>query len=146
MRSLIVLSLLGLIGFSFKHMTIQITPSMNHTLYVFSSALPQKGDRVNFWFQHPLVLDNKRVKFVKKIRCVAGDNLVFGNDMFFCNGDLIGMASPIKLAGKTIPVFEFNGVIPDGMAFVLGESPNSFDSRYWGFISMSKMTRLIPII
>ncbi|EGR0524912.1 hypothetical protein FG062_14265 [Vibrio cholerae] len=147
MKSAIVLILLGLIGFCYKHMTIQPTPSMSHSLYWRSSVTPQKGDAVNFSFTHPLVLGGRSVLFLKRLACVEGDTLTVGiNGYYSCNDKVIGSGTQIVIGDKTIDNFKFNGVIPKGMGFVLGDSPDSFDSRFWGFKPLSEMTRLIPLI
>ncbi len=146
MKTAIVFILLCGVMYLFQHMTLQPTPSMQHSLYLISNSKPVKGDRVNFDFNHPLVMENKKVKFLKKLSCVEGDTLAIGNDMFFCNDILIGVGAPIKIKGNTVDTFKYEGVIPKGKAFVLGESGNSFDSRYWGFVEYKQLTRLIPII
>jgi type IV secretory pathway protease TraF len=49
------------------------------------------------------------------------------------------MAKVITLKGATLPMFVFNGKVPDGMLFVSGQHKDSFDSRYWGFLEQRRV-------
>jgi len=117
-----------------------VTPSINATLLRYSDAPFKYGDYVTFTLNHPLANQGKGIEVTKKLICLPGDTLkiVQGVD-FFCNDSFIGRAytysSDIK---KALPVFTFQGTIPDNKGFVTGNHPKSFDSRNWGFITLSE--------
>jgi conjugal transfer pilin signal peptidase TrbI len=146
MKAGVVLIMLVIIGSVLPKITFQTTPSMVHSVYWRTTTMAQKGDRVNFLFRHKYVLNNKEVWFAKTLRCVEGD--VLKNDGFsvMCNDELLGFAPPVVIQGETIRPLAFYGEIPKGKGFVMGESPNSFDSRYWGFIDLDSAIKIIPII
>lgn len=82
----------------------------------------------------------------KKVVCSPGDVLeVVGYD-YYCNLEYLGRA---KLKSKTgIPVTPYNPcgfgitckyVIPEKFYFVMGESKDSYDSRYFGLVPKEKI-------
>jgi conjugal transfer pilin signal peptidase TrbI len=117
-----------------------VTPSIDATLLRFTDEPFKAGDYVTFSLKHPLANHGNGIAVTKKLVCLPGDTLkiVRGVD-FFCNGRFIGKAytysADIK---KALPVFTFQGIIPDNKGFVTGNHPKSFDSRNWGFITLSE--------
>ncbi|HFB97879.1 MAG TPA: hypothetical protein ENJ62_01950 [Bryobacterales bacterium] len=84
---------------------------------------------------HPFVFEGKEKLYIKVVRCLPGDYLETRPDRsFWCNGEFLGIASETDSKGRPAPLFVFNGRIPEGRYFVLGEHPMSFDSKYWGFV------------
>lgn len=85
---------------------------------------------------------SKNVKFIKRAGCTAGDTLKVENDYYYCNGQYLGHAKRKSLRGEPMTPFVFNGVIPGGMVFAIGDHPDSYDSRYVGFISRERVERV----
>ncbi|MBB6117748.1 conjugal transfer pilin signal peptidase TrbI [Rahnella inusitata] len=79
---------------------------------------------------------------VKRLGCVEGQYLSRLNLQFYCDGNEIAIAHMQDSTGKSLPIFNFTGVVPPGKAFAVGDTDNSYDSRYWGFIELSKAQRL----
>ena len=75
------------------------------------------------------------VKFIKRVGCSSGEILRFESDSYYCNGKYIGHAKRQSLTGGALTPFVFNGEVPVDMIFAIGDHPDSFDSRYVGFIS-----------
>ena len=45
-----------------------------------------------------------------------------------------------------LPLFRFDGVIPEGKLFVVGHHPRSWDSRYFGFVDVEEvLNRAYPL-
>jgi conjugal transfer pilin signal peptidase TrbI len=72
--------------------------------------------------------------FVKLLACSPGDRLENRGRDFYCNGKYIGTAKTHSLKGEPLSHFQFNGAIPPGHYFAVGETRDSFDSKYWGFV------------
>ena len=78
----------------------------------------------------------------KRIACFSGERLKKEGVSYFCQEELIG-----KISGSIDKeAFDFKGRIPPQKLFVIGDKPNSYDSRYFGFIDIEDIdARLIPI-
>jgi len=79
--------------------------------------------------------------FVKKVVCLPGDKLEVNPETreFFCNEKFIGKALAISCKGYKAPLFVWNGSVPNGHYFVMGETKCSYDSRYWGFVKKDQI-------
>lgn len=99
-----------------------------------------QGDFVAFTLEHPLL--EHPVKVVKQVRCDSGQYLEVTNESASCDGEFLGLKKKYTLKGDPMPVFTYDGVIPDGKVFVMNEHEYSFDSRYYGLKDKSIMTRL----
>jgi signal peptidase I/conjugal transfer pilin signal peptidase TrbI len=65
---------------------------------------------------------------------------------FFCNGEFLGVAKDYSRKGEKMQFFAFNGKIPRGFMFVMGEHKDSYDSRYFGLKEKSRIrAKLYPI-
>jgi len=41
-----------------------------------------------------------------------------------------------------VEAFSFSGKVPDGALFVVGDSPDSYDSRYFGFLRKEDVIKI----
>lgn len=128
-----------------------LTPSLAHRIY-WVSREPQhvgRGDYV--FFEDPelarAVGKPEHPNIFKRIRCDEGDILtVDAGEKFFCNGEFLGVAKEYSLKGEKMQYFAFNGKIPAGFMFVMGEHKDSYDSRYFGLREKSRVrAKLYPI-
>ena len=78
-------------------------------------------------------------KAMKQLKCKGGQTLTVKGRDFFCDNIFIGVAKEKTLSGKPLTLFVFNGVIPDGKLFVMGNHRDSYDSRYMGFIDRTSV-------
>lgn len=70
----------------------------------------------------------------KRVECAGGQRLETKGRDFYCDGLYLGRGKEHSLSGKKAEIFSFNGRVPEGAYFVMGDHPDSFDSRYFGFI------------
>jgi len=75
-----------------------------------------------------------KLTFIKRVGCSAGETLTVDGDYYYCNGTYLGRAKHRSRAGEKVEPFHFSGAVPAGMIFAIGDHPDSFDSRYYGFI------------
>jgi len=121
----------------------------NVFLYIPKRESFERGDYIEFvevfkerWLEK---LGNP-VFLIKRIACTEGDVLETRGLEFYCNGKKIAVAKEKTPKGRRLKVFSFNGKIPEGYYFVLGEHPYSLDSRYLGLIFRSQITaRVVPL-
>lgn len=128
-----------------------LTPSLEHRFY-WVSRNPHSVGRGDYVFFEDAGLARtvgkpEQPNIFKVIRCDAGDTLtVDAEKQFFCNGDFLGVAKDYSLKGEKMQYFAFNGKIPRGFMFVMGEHRDSFDSRYFGLVDKSRVrAKLHPI-
>lgn len=130
----------------FTHILIPATHS------VFPRVLLRSGDTGNernqyiLFFHKDSYLPNGEANLVKRLGCMAGQYLQRTGRQFYCDGKEIAQAMTHDQKGNVLPVFSYNGIIPEGKAFAVGDTVNSYDSRYWGFIDISITERLIPVL
>ncbi|MBI1919707.1 MAG: S26 family signal peptidase [Geobacter sp.] len=130
---------------------ITLTPSLDHRIF-WMNRNPERVGRGDCVFFVDADLARKVGKpdvpnFFKIIRCDEGDNLyVDAGKSFYCNGEFLGSAKDYSRKGEKMQYFAFNGNIPKGFMFVMGEHRDSYDSRYFGFVEKSRVrARLYPI-
>lgn len=64
---------------------------------------------------------------------------------FRVNGKPFGCLAARDSARRPLVPFSFCGVVPAGSAFVATSAPMSFDSRYFGPVSLSALTVAVPL-
>jgi len=128
-----------------------LTPSLAHRFF-WVSRDPERVGRGDYVFFEDAELARKVGKpehsnIFKIIRCDEGDTLtVDAGKRFFCNGEFLGVAKDYSLKGEKMQYFAFNGKIPKGFMFVMGEHKDSYDSRYFGLKEKSRVqAKLYPI-
>ena len=80
---------------------------------------------------------NGEFEVVKIAAGVGGDTWRIEEDRLFINGEFWGDLHLMGSLGIPEGGLDGQGVIPEGRLYVLGTTPSSYDSRYWGAIAMS---------
>ena len=130
-------------------LAVQTDYSVNFLLGVTDrgNSSPAKGEY--FAFQFLAVPDEPRYgrDFVKRLGCVEGEHLENRGREYYCDGEYLGTAKEFSKTGKTLRIFEYNGIIPKDSYFAVGETKDSYDSKFWGFVRrewiIGKVTKVI---
>jgi len=131
--------------------SVTLTPSLKHRVYwlIRNPDKVVRGDYVLFRHKELSArMGMKKSEDVMKILgCNEGDLLtVDAEKKFYCNGEYLVRAKDISLKGEQLQHFVFNGTIPKGVMFVMGQHKDSFDSRYFGFVDKSRiLAKAYPI-
>lgn len=89
---------------------------------------PQRGQMIVFRAPLPGLPD-----YVKRVIGVPGDRLEIRQGQVWINGE--ALAEPYRNGGTAAHENFGPVVVPAGKYFVMGDNrPNSYDSRYWGFV------------
>ncbi len=131
------------------NIVVSLGNSLNYSLFIKNTDTPIKGDYVTFYKVHPYfsrVSKDNKLALTKKIICIEGDELTTRGDLHYCNGEPIAQAKDRTGKGNPLTIYEYNGVIPNSMAYVIGENNTSFDSRYFGFINIEELEKVRPIL
>lgn len=136
-----------------SHVGVVFTDSVKATVVWRTTGIPQKGDYAMYtldvrpykYLKSDLVKGDSII-VTKRVVCTAGDTLIEKDRHFLCNGEHVAVAKTTSTQGKPLTPFAWNGPIPAGKVFLLGEHLDSFDSRYWGFADQSATQRAVRII
>jgi len=130
-----------LANFAFGHVRWSMTNSLNGRLFVVIPAGPY--DKMRIKNDSLVVVDVLRphgdglVREIKRVGCVEGQVLSVSDSFTYsCDGNPLGTAKHFDLSGKPTLKFAFNGTIPKGKLFLIGDSKDSYDSRYYGLVNV----------
>ena len=132
---------------------ISTSPSLEHRIFFLTRAKDSitTGDYLVFRHKDTRFvqkgLDQKNDRLVKKVGCGPGNILsVDAERTFFCGQRELGTALEADSKGRSLPVFEFTGPVPESSYFMVGTNPRSFDSRYFGFVHADEILyKALPI-
>lgn len=128
-----------------NHLMWTRSHSLSHRLYWMDKVRPKdvkKGDYISFQLTDPLIDGGKAVMVTKQAACVAGEVLKTDGLFYYCGNEYLGKALERTPSGLTLKRFQYTGPIPAGKVFACGDSADSYDSRYWGFLNTSEVTDL----
>lgn len=123
------------------------TNSTKYKVFWKTASVPGKDDYATFSYLESEYLSSRKVSdpFTKRLGCISPDILELRNDIYYCNGKYLGMQLKKDSDGNELPLFTFNGAIPEGMAFMVGDNPRSGDSRYFGLVDIYSAKKVIPL-
>lgn len=135
-----------------SHFMVAVSPSVKYRIFYYKRNFQQSdlhnGTYVVFDMYTKLHKNCLPCQVVKKIGCAEGDSLhVDKNNFYYCNDEYLGTAQPFTKAGAPLYSFYFNGQVPRGKLFVIGDHEDSYDSKYTEFISKSDIKAVaLPIL
>jgi conjugal transfer pilin signal peptidase TrbI len=121
------------------HLMITVTDSLKYRVWYLDKRVPstvKKGDYVVFPFSDPIATKGAQVDVTKRVGCASGGFLRVEDRRYYCDGTYLGTALTLTLSGRRVDNFVFNGPVPEGKVFVIGDHPASYDSRYWGLLDV----------
>ena len=75
------------------------------------------------------------IPLMKIVVAIPGDTIVVRNDIVYVNGEVWARLFMRKTLGKPEGFFDRSIFIGEGEYAVMGVTPSSYDSRYWGTIT-----------
>jgi len=83
--------------------------------------------------------DKEGQLFLKRVGCVPGETIKRTEAFdFYCNDRYLGRAITKDSKGNPLEITSFEGVLPEGKYFMVGDIAKSWDSKYYGPIDQSK--------
>jgi conjugative transfer signal peptidase TraF len=137
------------------HLCWNLTDSLPRGLYVRHRASTPPARNGIVAIQVPpnveaLVFERRYLpagaQLFKRVVGLPGDRVCLGRGQYEVNGASLGLVLASDSAGNSLPTALFCGVVPDGLYFLAGDTPRSFDSRYFGPLPAAALTdRLTPL-
>lgn len=133
-------------GLALRRVSITLTPSVKHRIWWLSDDLAQvqrgryvlfrlPGDKAKGVRVSEAIRQGEDIRAIKRIGCDEGQVLRRRGRVFYCGREFLGIAKEKSLSGELLTPADISGRIPAGSAFLIGDNPDSFDSRYFGLVS-----------
>lgn len=157
LTAILIVTPLGLFAWwALSQVTFVMSPSIEALAVTPDPGPIIKGDYVMFRFSHALA-GPEPVSVTKHALCMPGERLSMiekpsamspreWDGWYFCDGVLLSVSKPFATSGLRLPHLLWAGPIPPGMVFVGSGAPNGFDSRYFGPVPLSALTRMKRIL
>ncbi|MFS7223154.1 S26 family signal peptidase [Rahnella inusitata] len=129
----------------FTHILVPATHSVHPLVLYRTGDVAAKQNQYVTFLRTDEYLPGGKAHLVKRLGCIGGQFLSKTSNQFYCDGTEIALAMLRDSNGKSLPQFSYTGVIPTDMAFAVGDTTDSYDSRYWGLLKISDTERLVPI-
>ncbi len=75
-------------------------------------------------------------RFIKRLAAVAGNTICASGSQVEIDGERIITRQETSALGRPLPTWSGCRTLPEGEVLLLGDTPDSFDGRYWGPISV----------
>jgi conjugative transfer signal peptidase TraF len=137
-----------------SHLTINLTDSLPRGLYwLRPTAPPFRGDTVALAVPDSikaLVAQRRYLppsfRLLKRVVATSGDAVCLSDHLYVVNGLVISSVATTDRSGRPLPPpYPFCGVVADGTAYLAAAGDSSLDSRYFGPVPMSQLTRAVPL-
>jgi type IV secretory pathway protease TraF len=124
-----------------ERIIVSTSPSLKHRIFFLIRANSEikLGDYLVFRHKDSDFvqkgLDPANDRMIKKVGCRPGN--ILSTDVernYYCGEKLLGVALQTDSKGRSLPLFQFSGPVPENNYFMVGSNPRSFDSKYFGFV------------
>ena len=105
-----------------------------------------RGMLVQFVAPAKATLFTGAYEVVKLVAAVAGDRWRIVGDELYVNDRLWGRLYLLQRLGLRSGAMDGSGVVPEGSVMVLGTTPSSYDSRYWGPLPVANITGVAHVV
>lgn len=133
-----------------------MSPSIDAIAVRAGSGPIHKGDYVMFMLSHPLA-GPKPVNVTKQALCMPGEriDMIEKSSMtpgawdgyYYCNERLLNVSKAVGRNGQKLDHWQpREGLVPEGTVFVGSSHPSGFDSRYYGPVAISRLTRMEKVL
>jgi len=122
------------------------TPSIYEKIVIYELKKPDeviKNKMYVFKFPYSTKYYKKGELFIKYAKCLPGDKLEVRGYKYYCNGKYFATAVKTDSKGEPVKHFEYNGTIPQNKYFMYAPHPQSYDSRYWGFLDKKEIIGVV---
>lgn len=125
--------------------SVTLTPSVKHRIWWLSQDISRIRHGEYVLLHLPVarlaglpvpeaVTEGGSIRAIKRVGCDEEEELRRVDRDFFCGGEFLGHAKKQSQDGKPLAPCAFSGKIPVGQVFLVGDHPDSFDSRYFGLV------------
>lgn len=153
---LIILPLALFAALLMPRITLVMTPSIEAWVVVPRPGPIKRGDYVMFTLRAPIA-GPRPVQVTKHALCMPGDRLKTietpaatrkgrTEGHHYCNGRLLGISLPVAGNGVALAHMHWSGIIPPGHLYVGSPHIKGYDSRYFGLVRLSSLTRMERIL
>lgn len=140
-------------GYVIPRLTLVMSPSVEALVLREAPGEIRQGDLVTFMLRHPLA-GPKPVRVTKYALCLPGEHIDWlekpslgrpgaWDGWYFCGDRLLGISKPVGRDGRRLdhwhPAYR---IVPPGFVYVGSSHPSGFDSRYYGPVPISGLTRM----
>ncbi|WP_309140950.1 peptidase [Novosphingobium sp. G106] len=153
----IILPIAGIAAIVLPRLTLVMSPSINAVLLHEAPGTIHRGDLVTFVLSHPLA-GPAPVRVTKYALCLPGEHIDWlekpamtrrgaWEAWYYCEDRLLGISKPKGHDGRPLafwrPAYR---IIPPGFVYVGSTHPSGFDSRYYGPVATTRLTRMEKIL
>jgi len=157
MAMAIVLPIAAGAGYLIPRLTLVMSPSISAILLREAPGEIHRGDLVTFMLVHPLA-GWMPVRVTKYALCFPGERIDWiekpspvrpaaWDGWYYCEDRLLGISRPVGHDGKHLehwrPLYR---IIPPGFIYVGSAHPSGFDSRYYGPVPISGLTKMEKLL
>lgn len=107
---------------------------------------PERGELVQFAPPDHVSRFTQAFQIIKIVAAVEGDRWTIEGDALFINDEKWGQLFLLKTLGRKPGAFDGTGLVAEGEVFVLGTNPSSYDSRYWGALTIDNINGRAHVI
>lgn len=136
-------------GLALQRVSVTLTPSVKHRIWWLSDDIGKVRHGQYVLFRLPYkklegmpvsasVRQGEDVRAIKRVGCDEGENLRRRGKAFYCGEEFLGFAKEKSSEGESLVPADVSGWIPEGQAFLIGDNPDSYDSRYFGLVDKDR--------